>query len=220
MQILCRRTKLPIFSHWVDYSPPFPFLLRVFCLLPNQIIAINSYAWNIWGVCRSQEWQKQPRQIWSFLSSEKMFFVHLAPPSSILIENSTCFTARAVEDVMTRWGTLLKTVISYAPKSNGRAERMVGTIKRNLKKMVTWGGRDWEEALPRVLFGYHLRPLGTGTSPFELLYGSKPRIKPSEVYNKVERAEERRDCEIMALSSMIAKRFDFQIAAPFPRLYK
>jgi len=41
-----------------------------------------------------------------------------------------------------------------------------------LKKVVDEEGKDWDELLPYVLFGYSEVPqVSTGFSPFELLYG-------------------------------------------------
>lgn len=55
--------------------------------------------------------------------------------------------------------------------------------------------RDWEEALPDVLYGYRIFPLGSGAFPFELLYEVKPRITPGKVPKTVELAEGNRDYE-------------------------
>lgn len=73
------------------------------------------------------------------------------PPSTIVSDNSTYFTSRVVTDVMKKWKTDWKTVLAYAPMSNGLEERMVGNIQRGLKKMVIEDDRDLEEALLDVL---------------------------------------------------------------------
>lgn len=46
-------------------------------------------------------------------------------PSTIVSDNATCFTARAVTDFTRKWETNWKTVLAYVPMSNGRLERMV-----------------------------------------------------------------------------------------------
>lgn len=60
--------------------------------------------------------------------------------------------------------------------SNGRAERMVRPIKYAVKKMIISYRMDWEEYLPRVLYGYCRRRLSAGDSPFEIMFGIVPRM--------------------------------------------
>ena len=56
------------------------------------------------------------------------------PPSSIISDNATCFAADATREFLAHHGIKWRPVLAYAPMSNGRAERMVGTIKRSLGK--------------------------------------------------------------------------------------
>ena len=102
------------------------------------------------------------------------------PPKRIISDNATCFKAGALEDFVRKLGIQWHTVLPYAPMSNGKAERMVGTIKSGVKRVCDSGAMDWDEALPQVLFGYRRRRGPSGFSPFELLFGQAPRMTAQE----------------------------------------
>lgn len=89
-------------------------------------------------------------------------------------DNSTCFTARFLQDIMKQHETKWCTVLAYAPMSNGRAERMVRTLKQSIRRSVT-EGQEWDISIEQVLFGYPGRPIRGGELLLELLYGVKPK---------------------------------------------
>ena len=57
------------------------------------------------------------------------------------------------------------------PQSNGKAERMMGTIKRAISKTSYLHPQQWDEVLPSVLFGYRRRRLSDGYSSFGMVIG-------------------------------------------------
>lgn len=79
---------------------------------------------------------------------------------------------------MAKHGSKWRSVLAYALMSNGRAERMVGTLKRAIGKLVSSNSLWWDFAVEEAVFGYCRRPLQNGCSPFELLYGVKTKILP------------------------------------------
>lgn len=83
--------------------------------------------------------------------------------------------------------------------SNGRAERMVGTIKRPIGKMVLNDHTTWDKALPFVLYGYRRRHLDTGFSLLEPLHGVSSGMPLEVKYNELEEdsTEAARMVEIM-----------------------
>lgn len=109
-------------------------------------------------------------------------FVHeeivlpFGPPRRIVSDNANAFTAGAVEDFMKKHGIEWNTVLAYAPMANGRAERMVATIKLSIKRTVIRTDLDWADSIPRILCGYRRRGRGTVPSPFQLMYGIRPRM--------------------------------------------
>ena len=102
------------------------------------------------------------------------------PPGTIISDNARCFTAAVVENLVSSYGTRWKTVAEYAPMSNGRVERMVGSIKRAIAKTIFNGHVNWVESIPDILFGYRRRRLAGHPSPFQLMYGVPPRMTPRD----------------------------------------
>lgn len=72
--------------------------------------------------------------------------------------------------------TTWKTVLEYSPMSNGRAGRMVGTLKAAVKKLVLASVGQWDTCLSKSVFGYRCRKMSGGSSPLELMYGTTPRV--------------------------------------------
>jgi len=63
------------------------------------------------------------------------------------------------------------------PQTDGLVERFNRTLKQMLAKLVSKGGRDWDELLGPVLFAYHTTPhSSTGETPFVLVYGRDARM--------------------------------------------
>lgn len=75
------------------------------------------------------------------------------PPRRMISYKATCFTAQALVSFMEEIGSSWKTVLEYAPISNGGAERMVGTNMRANEKMVLNDRTTSDKALPIVLYG-------------------------------------------------------------------
>ena len=63
-----------------------------------------------------------------------------SPPRTIVSDNATCFTATGIQPLMREYGITWKTVMAYAPMSNGKAERMVGTLKHGMARIVSSEG--------------------------------------------------------------------------------
>ena len=64
----------------------------------------------------------------------------------------------------------------YHPQTDGLVERFNQTLKQMLKKVMEADGRNWDQLLPFLMFSIREVPqASTGFSPFELLYGRRPR---------------------------------------------
>lgn len=61
---------------------------------------------------------------------EEEIIYSFSSPGMNISDNAACFTAAALENLMKKQWVECKTVLAYAPMSNGRAERMIGTLKR------------------------------------------------------------------------------------------
>ena len=68
-----------------------------------------------------------------------------------------------------------KIVSAYNPRGNAKIERIVGTLKRAvLKVLASSEDRYWEDCLAEIIGGYRRRPGTDGKSPFEILFGIRP----------------------------------------------
>nr|XP_040022572.1 uncharacterized protein LOC120811351 [Gasterosteus aculeatus aculeatus] len=64
----------------------------------------------------------------------------------------------------------------YHPQTDGLVERFNKTLKQMLRKAIDVEGKNWDQLIPFVLFSIREVPqASTGFSPFELLYGRRPR---------------------------------------------
>lgn len=64
--------------------------------------------------------------------------------------------------------------------SNGRSERMVGTIKKSIVRLVLDKNEGWDSYLFAASQGYRRLPLCSCIYRFEILQGVKPRLIPSD----------------------------------------
>ena len=105
-----------------------------------------------------------------------MLFSKVGIPDSILSDQGTCFLSNVITKLY-QWLNVKRIRTSvYHPQTDGLVERFNQTLKRMLKKVVDTDGRNWDQLIPYVLFAIREVPqASTGFSPFELLYGRKPR---------------------------------------------
>lgn len=85
---------------------------------------------------------------------------------------------------MARNQTIWKTVFAYSPMSSGRAERMLGTLKVSIGKVLLGSvpaSGGWDEASRRFPYGYRRRKKTVRLSLFDLFVGVFPRMAPGEM---------------------------------------
>lgn len=105
-----------------------------------------------------------------------MLFSRVGIADEVLTDQGTCFMSRVMSSLY-RWLKVKRIRTSvYHPQTDGLVERFNQTLKKMLKKLVEVDGRDWDQLIPYVLFAIREVPqASTGYSPFELLYGRRPR---------------------------------------------
>lgn len=93
----------------------------------------------------------------------------------------------------------------YHPQMERLVEYFNKTLKQMLKKVIEREGRNWDQLLPHLMFPVRKVPqASTGYSPFELLYGRRPRglldlakkvweEQPTPLFSVVEHVEEMRE---------------------------
>ena len=134
---------------------------------------------------------------------EEQVIMPFERPRVIVSDNSPCFTAGSLENFMEQNNIKVKTVLVYAPMSNLRAERMVGTIKRGIRKMVHSRPHDWDLVISKVSYVYRRQNLAYGFSPYyELMYGIVPRmpLEYSPVADVEDPTAKNRKVETLALA--------------------
>lgn len=166
--------KLPVsglFHTWsIDFAGPLPVTKEKSKYL---LIAVEHLSG--WPVARAI-----PTQL--FNSTGVVQFVKkeivgpFGVPVCVVSDNDTKFDNAPVKDYAESSGIKWKYISTYNPRRNAKVERMVGTLKRAIKKMVLSTEVQWDECLERVLQGYRSRPNACGISPFAVLFSVRPRF--------------------------------------------
>lgn len=156
----------------VDFAGPLPK-----STFAKRYVLVGVEHLTGWPLGRATK-SSSAEEVIKFVKEEVLY--SFGPRLTIISDNATCFTAKSLVKFTRDNGIEWKKVLAYAPMSNGRAERMVGTLKKAVRKMVLGQGLYWEKSLPKVFFGYRRRRLAGGVSSFELMYGVPPRIEPAD----------------------------------------
>lgn len=84
----------------------------------------------------------------------------------VIRDIATCFISQMLRDFMKMEGTEWRTVLARVPISNGEAGKMAETIRNAIGRMMSEKGKEREEVLEKLVFGYRRRPVRGGFSPF------------------------------------------------------
>ena len=101
---------------------------------------------------------------------------HYDLPEVIISDNGGEFTASVMENWMREMGIQHHQTSPYHPQSNGKVERFNGTIQRLLLKLTGGNARQWSKYLAEALYAYRITQGPTGISPFQAIYGVRPRL--------------------------------------------
>ncbi|RWS18376.1 uncharacterized protein B4U80_06893, partial [Leptotrombidium deliense] len=97
-------------------------------------------------------------------------------PLVLISDRGTCFTSLETFEYFEKKGIRHYTSPPYFPESNGLAERAVKTLKNVLRRIMD-GNTNWKSKLNDAVFAINSSiSSSTGYSPFDLMYGFKPRI--------------------------------------------
>lgn len=90
-----------------------------------------------------------------FMKEEVIF--RFGPPKVVISDKATFFTENKLQKFIYANKKKWKTVLEYEPMRNGRAERMVETLKEAVKRLLLSSGVSWDVALSQAVYGYRGR---------------------------------------------------------------
>ncbi|CAM4631962.1 unnamed protein product [Lepidochelys olivacea] len=103
-------------------------------------------------------------------------FARVGLPREILTDQGTNFTSKLFCQVCALLGIKKLQTSVYHPQTDGLVERFNRTLKGMLRRFPTQDLRQWDQLLPPLLLAIREVPqASTKFSPFELLYGRRPR---------------------------------------------
>ncbi|XP_055874586.1 uncharacterized protein LOC129924395 [Biomphalaria glabrata] len=111
-------------------------------------------------------------------------FARIGFPEHILSDNGPQFKSELYEQVCRFFHIKVVKSTPYHPSSNGRVERLNGSLKNMLIKVAEKDPRNWDRFINATLFAYREIPNATtGVSPYEMVYGRKVRGPMSIIKN-------------------------------------
>jgi hypothetical protein len=97
-------------------------------------------------------------------------------PRSIVSDRDTKFVGHFWRKLWKKLGTNLSFNSDYHPQTNGQTEVLNKSLGNLLRSLVTEHHNQWDQILTQAKFAYNDSPnRSTGKSPFQILYGMKPR---------------------------------------------
>lgn len=97
-------------------------------------------------------------------------------PSVLITDNGGEFTERAFKEWLQDHGIHQHFTSPYHPQSNGMTERFNGTIQKLLLKLTGGDEKKWSRYLGEALYAYRITAGKTGISPYQAVYGQRPRL--------------------------------------------
>lgn len=107
------------------------------------------------------------------------------PPKMIISDNRRCFSVNEIQKFMKVNKIMWKMAMEYALRSNGRAERMVGTIKKQVAERVFQKQQSCNAAIRPISYGYQRKAKYRQPGSFQLMYGVVPRRSGDELFSMV-----------------------------------
>ncbi|XP_068222362.1 uncharacterized protein [Palaemon carinicauda] len=113
-------------------------------------------------------------------------------PKTLQCDRGTNFTSKLFQQAMREFNIHNIYASAYHPQSNGALERVHQTIKNLLRKYMQETSEQWDRDIDLLMYIIRSVPQeSTGVSPFELMFGRKPRttlsmVKENLIHNKEE----------------------------------
>ena len=119
----------------------------------------------------------------------KKCFATFGVPEELSSDNGPEFIAKDTEDFLHRWGVRHRRSSAYNPRSNGRAEAAVKSMKRLLTDNISTSGDIYSDSFTQAILQFRNTPdPGNGISPSETIFGRPLRdslpVKPkSQIFD-------------------------------------
>jgi len=107
-------------------------------------------------------------------------------PSVIISDNGGEFTSTNFEAWLRELGISHHLTSPYHPQANGMTERFNGTIQRILLKLTGGNGKKWSHYLSEALYAYRITQGPTGISPYQAVFGQRPRLPRAKTESQEE----------------------------------
>jgi len=104
-------------------------------------------------------------------------FCQFGLPESIRTDQGAAFCSNLIVEITKQLGIKKLECSPYHPESNGALERTHGSLKQSLIFQINVDRSDWDEFIDITAYSFNTAVHSTtGFTPFELLFGIKPRL--------------------------------------------
>ena len=111
------------------------------------------------------------------------FFVHYGIPSKLHSDQGKNFESDLMKELCKLMNIQKTRTTIYHPMGNGQTERYNRTLLDMLGTLEHEKKRNWKKYLPSLVYSYNAtKHESTGFSPFELMFGRKPRLPIDSVF--------------------------------------
>ena len=166
------RPRLPIapFARWsIDFIGRLPPTLH-----GNKWLLVAVDNFTKWPIARAIS-EATSSNVAKFIYEE--IVLPFACPEEILSDRAKNFRAEELENYLSTLNVKHKLTSAYHPRSNGAVERLNRVFNGILTKYCEGHPKRWDEFIEQTLFTCRIRKhSATGISPFELVYGIKPKL--------------------------------------------
>lgn len=98
-------------------------------------------------------------------------------PLWVIMDNVSYNVGGLFPETLKKLGVKAGPVCQYRPEANGKAERAVSNLKRNLKTLAHNNPTDWQKLIPLAAFANNVTwSKTTKESPFMITYGREPTL--------------------------------------------
>jgi hypothetical protein len=108
-------------------------------------------------------------------------------PDSILSDLGTNFQAVLISQLYEQLDVHRLRTTAYHPQCDGESERFMRTIQQMFSCYLADHPSDWDELVPKLVFAYCTSTHATtGLTPFEVVYGRKPKMPADLIFPEPE----------------------------------